>query len=117
MDINLLFQRIVEWCDARNIHFKTTHREAPLKLTGLRAVKGQRLKLFFQDGVSFVAKGVRVVRDQTTAPFDLLLRALETAVPATRDHNRHEPRPIIITLFSLFTLFSVFALFSLIKLL
>jgi len=115
MSTNKFLASVVQWLDQHNIQFKPIHRDDTVKIRKVRKMKGGNLQVVFEDGVKLVVRGAVIARDIINAPFDLLIRGLNSLLPSPQKTT--DVRPIVITLFSLFSLFSVFGLFSLVRLL
>jgi hypothetical protein len=117
MRIKELFQRLTDFLAQRQIYFKTPLADKPLAVRSFKVTKERGLKVFFHNGLSFVAKGVKILRDSITMPFDAILQGLQRLLPAERQLATEPSRPIVIPIFSLFSLLSLVGVFSLLKLL
>ena len=115
MDINTFFTHVVNLLNENNIYLQTVYNEKPLKLQSLTKTQGNKLQILFENGVSIIARGIKITRDTVTIPFDLALNALNKFIAKERQVNIKETRPVIITLFSLLSLVSLFGIFTLIK--
>jgi len=115
MQLRDFFQRLVGHLNAKQIYFKSPDSREPLAIRKFAVTKERGLKVFFQNGMSFVLNGVKILRDTISLPFDFIIQGLQRILPNERQIEGS--RPIVIPLFSFFSLLSLVGVFSLFKLL